>query len=95
MQSRTGMNLGVATIAVLTMALAAALWVLTGTPSWYDQGCLCLGFLLAGASSVLAVISLPHTTSESEVWMEKWARWCLGVALLLVTIRGPLLAIFG
>lgn len=95
MQGRTGINLGVATIAVLTMALSAALWVLTGTPSWYDQACLCLGFILAGASGILAVLSLPHATSEPEAWTEKWARLCLGAALLFVTLRGPLVAIFG
>lgn len=95
MQSRTSINLGVTFIAVLTMALSAALWVLTGIPSWYDQLCLCLGFVLAGASSVLGIMSLPHATSEPEVWSEKWARICLGAALLFVTIRGPLVAIFG
>ena len=94
MQSRAGINLGVTTIAVLVMALSAVLWVMTGTPSWYDQGCLVLGFVLAGASGILAVWALPHAAQTTESWMEKWARICLAAALFFATLRGPLVLIF-
>ena len=94
MSSRAGATLGIAIVAVLLMALVAGLWVMTGTPSWYDQLSLALGFLLAGASGVLAVLSIPHASAPKESNVEKWARYCLAAAFVIVAIRGLLVAIF-
>lgn len=94
MPSRAGTNLGVTKIAVLVMALSASLWVLIGTPAWYDQLCLCLGFVLVGTSAIIAIWSLPLSALPTESRGERWARIRLVTGLILVTIRGPLVLIF-